>query len=315
MRDPYEVLGVPKDADEDRIKKAYRALAKKHHPDLHPGDKTALAKFQEIQGAYDILSDKEKRRRFDAGEIDASGAERPPRNFYRAYADGSGGDGAKYHGFGAAGPEGDIDLDDLFSMFGGAAAGARGRGGARSGFKMPGADVSYTLRVSFLDAANGARQRLTLPDGRTIDVTIPEGTHDRQTLRLKGQGQPGIGGGDAGDAYIEIHVEPHAFFTRKDTDVTVEVPVTLDEAVLGAKIEVPTVSGTVSLTVPKGSNTGTTLRLKGRGILDSRTKSRGDQYVKLKVVLPDAPDDALTKFVEEWVKTHKYDVRGKAGMR
>jgi DnaJ-class molecular chaperone len=179
---------------------------------------------------------------------------------------------------------------------------------------MPGADVSYTLRVGFLDAANGARQRITLPDGRAIDVNIPEGTHDRQTLRLKGQGQPGMGGGEAGDAYIEIHVEPHAFFTRKDNDVHVEVPVTVDEAVLGAKIEVPTVSGTVNLTVPAGSNTGTTLRLKGRGILDSRTKARGDQYVKLKVVLPDSPDDELRSFVEQWAKTHKYDVRRKAGM-
>jgi DnaJ-class molecular chaperone len=313
MRDPYEVLDVPKDADEDRIKKAYRALAKKHHPDLHPGDKSALAKFQEVQGAYDILSDKEKRRRYDAGEIDASGAEKPPRNFYRSYADGAG-DSSKYYNFSEGA---DVDLDDLFSMFGGAAGGmgggARGRGG-RTGFKMPGADVSYTLRVGFLDAANGARQRITLPDGRAIDVTIPEGTHDRQTLRLKGQGQPGIGGGEPGDAYIEIHVEPHAFFTRKDNDVHIEVPVTLDEAVLGAKIEAPTVSGTVSLTVPPGSNTGTTLRLKGRGILDSRTKARGDQYVKLKVVLPDAPDEELRSFIEQWAKTHKYDVRRKAGM-
>jgi DnaJ-class molecular chaperone len=310
MRDPYEVLGVPKDADDDRIKQAYRALAKKHHPDLHPGDKSAQAKFQEVQGAYDILSDKEKRRRYDAGEIDASGAEKPPRNFYRSYADGAG-DSGKYHNFGEGA---DVDLDDLFSMFGGGAAGgARGRGG-RTSFKMPGADVSYTLRVGFLDAANGARQRITLPDGRTIDVNIPEGTHDRQTLRLKGQGQPGMGGGDPGDAYIEIHVEPHAFFTRKDNDVHVEIPVTLDEAVLGAKIEAPTVSGTVTLTVPPGSNTGTTLRLKGRGILDSRTKGRGDQYVKLKVVLPDDPDEELRSFVEQWAKTHKYDVRRKAGM-
>jgi DnaJ-class molecular chaperone len=313
MKDPYEVLGVPKDADEDRIKKAYRELAKKHHPDLHPGDQSALAKFQEVQSAYDLLSDKEKRRRFDAGEIDASGAERPPRNFYRSYADG--GEGAKYYGFGGGGEAGDIDLDDLFSMFGGAGRGAGG-GGRRGGaqFKMAGADVSYTLRVPFLEAAIGARQRITLPDGRTIDVNIPEGTHDRQTLRLKGQGQPGMGGGEAGDAYIEIHVEPHAFFTRKDNDVHVEVPVTLDEAILGAKIEVPTVSGAVTLTVPKGSNTGTTLRLKGRGILDQRAKTRGDQYVKLKVVLSDKPDEELTNFIETWAKTHKYDVRRKAGM-
>ena len=306
---------MPRDADEDRIKKSYRELAKKHHPDLHPGDKTALAKFQEVQGAYDLLSDKEKRRRFDAGEIDASGAERPPRSFYRDYAET--GDGAKYHE--AFGEGGSINLDDLFAAFGEARAAegatrGRRRGAGRGGFQMPGADVSYTLRVSFLDAANGARQRLTLPDGRTIDVNIPEGTRDRQTLRLKGQGQPGIGGGEPGDAYVEIHVEPHAYFTRKDNDVTVEIPVTLDEAVLGARIEVPTVGGPVALTVPKGSNTGTTLRLKGRGILDSRSKTRGDQYVRLKVVLPEAPDPELQEFVERWAPKNRYDVRRKAGM-
>ncbi len=312
MPDPYEVLGVAKDADPDAIKKSYRERAKKLHPDLHPGDKTALEKFQELQSAYDLLSDPEKRRRFDAGEIDEAGQERPPRQYYRSYAET--GEGAKYYDvFGEGG--GQFSAEDIFGdLFGQAAqAGARGRR-QRANIRMAGADVSYTLRVPFLEAANGARRRITLPDGRTIDVAIPEGTRDRQTLRLKGQGEPGIGGGPAGDAFIEIHIEPHAFFTRKDNDIHVEVPVTLYEAVQGAKIEVPTVGGPVALTVPAGSNTGTALRLRGRGVLDTRTKARGDQFVKLKVVLPDPPDEALKSFVEGWAKDHPYDVRGKAGM-
>jgi DnaJ-class molecular chaperone len=312
MRDPYEVLGVAKDATADAIKKSYRELAKKLHPDLHPGDKKALEKFQELQTAYDLVSDPEKRRRFDAGEIDAAGQERPPRQYYRSYAET--GDGAKYYDvFGEGG--GQFSAEDIFAdLFGGGAAAGGGRERRRAHIRMPGADVSYTLRVPFLEAANGARRRITLPDGRSIDVAIPEGTRDRQTLRLKGQGEPGIGGGPAGDAFIEIHIEPHAFFTRKDNDIHVEVPVTLYEAVEGAKIEVPTVGGPVSLTVPAGSNTGTTLRLRGRGVLDSRTKARGDQFVRVKVVLPDAPDESLRSFVEGWAKNHPYDVRGKAGM-
>ncbi len=315
MRDPYAVLGVAKDADAAAIKKAYRELAKKLHPDLHPGDKGALEKFQELQTAYDILSDAEKRRRFDAGEIDEAGQERPPRQYYRSYAET--GEGAKYHDvFGEGGGGGYSAEDifaDLFGAGGGPAGGGRGRR-QRANVRMPGADVSYTLRVPFLEAANGARRRITLPDGRSIDVAIPEGTRDRQTLRLKGQGEPGFGGGPAGDAFIEIHIEPHAFFTRKDNDIHVEVPVTLYEAVEGARIEVPTIGGPVSLTVPAGSNTGTTLRLRGRGVLDSRTKTRGDQFVRLKVVLPDAPDDGLKSFVEGWAKDHPYDVRTKSGM-
>ncbi len=315
MRDPYEVLGLAKDASADAIKKAYRERAKKLHPDLHPGDKSALEKFQELQSAYDLLSDPEKRRRFDAGEIDEAGQERPPRQYYRSYADA--GEGAKYYDvYGEGGGPG-FSAEDVFAdLFGQAAAQGAARGGRRqrASIRMPGADVSYTLRVGFLEAANGGRRRITLPDGRTIDVAIPEGTRDRQTLRLKGQGEPGIGGGEPGDAFIEIHIEPHAFFTRKDNDIHVEVPVTLYEAVEGAKIEVPTVGGPVALTVPAAANTGTTLRLRGRGVLDSRTRTRGDQFVKLTVVLPDAPDDDLKSFVKNWAKDHPYDVRKKAGM-
>lgn len=296
--DPYTVLGVARDATPAQIKAAYRRLAKKHHPDLNPGDAAAADRFREIAAAHDLLSDPEKRARFDRGEIDQDGQERPARGFYRDFAEGPG--GATYTG----GP--DLSAEDLFAEL----FGRMGGTGGRSGGKARGADVSYTLRVDFLDAVNGGRRRLTLPDGRELEVTIPPGTHDRQTLRLKGQGQSGFGGGPAGDAYVEVHVQPHAIFTRKDSDIHVEVPVTLKEAVLGARIQVPTVSGPVMLTVPKGANTGTTLRLRGKGVpgraggpaggQPSGDQPAGDQYVRLKVMLPETPDPELIRFVEGW---------------
>jgi DnaJ-class molecular chaperone len=312
MTDPYETLGVERTASAAEIRAAYRKLAKAHHPDLHPGDKDAEARFKEISAAHELLKDPEKRARFDCGEIDASGAERADRPFYRAYADGESGDGAQYwrHASGEGGGAGGFGAEDLFSeLFG------RGRAGPGGGqFRMRGQDVTYTLRCAFLDAVNGARRRVTLSDGKTLDVDIPAGTRDRQTLRLKGQGMPGIGGGETGDAYIEIHIEPHAFFTRKDEDIHVELPVTLPEAVLGAKVRAPTVDGHVALTVPPGSNTGDTLRLRGKGVQRPKGGGRGDQYVTLKVVLPDEPDDALKSFLEDWSQTHGYDVRSRAGM-
>lgn len=317
MRDPYEVLGVAKNATADEIKKAYRKLAKKLHPDLNPGKKEIEAQFKEVGGAYDILSDVEKRRRFDAGEIDASGQERPQRQYYRQYAQSD--DGRRYTGdFG--GDDAGFAEDLFAEMFararagqagGGAAGGPGGRGG---GFRMPGGDVTYMLEVPFIEAAAGAKRRLTLPDGRTLDVNIPAGTQDRQMLRLKGQGMPGHGGGPAGDAYIEIHVQPHAHFRRKDNDIHLDVPVTLQEAVLGGRIDVPTIDGKVSVTVPAGSNAGSSLRLRGRGIVDQRSGQRGDQYVHLSVVLPEDKDGALKKAVEDWAKDHAYDVRVKAGL-
>lgn len=306
MKSPYDVLGVPSTASQEEIRKAYRALAKKCHPDLHPGDKQAEDRFKEVTAAYDFLSDAEKRARFDRGEIDASGAERRERSFYRAYGDGSA--GASYSPFGDEGASGFGAEDvfaDIFGRFGG--------GGGRTQFRMQGADVTYTLRCAFLDAVSGASKRITFPDGKALDVTIPKGTRDRQTLRLKGQGMAGIGGGPPGDAYIEVHVEPHAFFTRKDDNIHVEVPVTLAEAVLGARIRVPTVDGPVTLTVPPGSNSGSTLRLRGKGV-PAAGGGRGDQYVTLKVVLPDKPDDELREFLRTWGPAHPYDVRSKEGM-
>jgi DnaJ-class molecular chaperone len=172
-----------------------------------------------------------------------------------------------------------------------------------------GADVSYSLPVSFIDAAKGAKKRVTVGDGHTIDLTIPAGVRDRQTLRLKGQGMPGFEGGPAGDAYVEVHIQPHPFFERKDNNIHLELPVSLAEAVLGGRIEVPTIDGPVSMTVPKGSNSGSTLRLKGRGIVDPKSGQRGDQYVRLRVVLPKTPDAELEDFVRRWSAEHSYDPR------
>jgi DnaJ-class molecular chaperone len=304
MTDPYFVLGVAKTASEDEIRKAFRKLAKKHHPDLNPGDKAAEAKFKEISQANEILSDAEKRRRFDAGEIDATGQEMPPRGFYRDQAGGP--SGRKYQR--AGGHEEFVDMGGIFSEMFGERRGGFGFGGAE-GFDMGGLPVSYTLSVPFLVAARGGKQRVGLPDSRTLDIDVPEGTRDGTTLRLKGQGMPGAKGQPAGDAFVEIRVQPHAFFEARDNDIHVEVPVTLREAVLGDRIKVPTVGGSVMLSVPAGSNTGTTLRLKGRGLLDRKSGQRGDQYVKLKVVLPDKPDDQLKAFLDSWEAGKTQDAR------
>ncbi len=307
MTDPYAVLGVAKTASADEIQKAFRKLAKKYHPDLNPGDKTAEAKFKEIAQANELLSDAEKRRRFDAGEIDASGQEMPPRGFYR---DQAGGPGGKYQRGG--GHEAFVDMGDIFSqMFGDRRGGFRSEGGEAGfgGFDMGGLPVTYTLAVPFLVAARGGKQRVNLPDGKTLDIDVPEGTTDGQTLRLKGQGMPGSRGQPPGDAYVEIRVLPHAFFEARDNDIHVELPVTVSEAVLGGRVKVPTVGGAVMLNVPPGSNTGTSLRLKGRGLLDRKSGQRGDQYVKLKVVLPDKPDDKLKAFLDSWEGGRTYDPR------
>jgi curved DNA-binding protein CbpA len=201
-------------------------------------------------------------------------------------------------------------FEDIFSDLFGGGFGAR-RGG---GIKQKGADVSYSLKIGFIEAANGARKRVQIGEGRTLDITIPPGTEDGQTLRLKGQGLPGFGGAPAGDAYVEVKVEPHPFFTRKDKDLQLDLPVSLVEAVLGGTVQVPTLAGKVSMKVPPGANTGTTLRLKGKGVPDRRGGAAGDLYVKLRVVLPEQPDAELKAFVEKWAENHAYDPRAKAGM-
>jgi len=290
MKDPYETLGVNRSATDKEIKDAFKKLARKFHPDLHPGDREAESKFKDISAANDLLKDAEKRRRFDAGEIDAAGAERPRERFYRDFAD-----GPAYASHAAQ--DGFSDNEELEEFLARAFSGGRL---SQATFRARGQDLSYVLPVAFLDVANGAVRTITLPEGKTLQVTIPEGAEDRQTLRLKEQGMPGFGSGPSGDAYVELHVEPHPFFNRKDDNIHVEVPVTLKEAVLGARIEVPTVGGPVAVTVPKGSNTGSILRLRDRGIRNRKSGQRGHQFITLKVVLPAAEEPDLVAFLEAW---------------
>lgn len=293
-RNPYEVLGVKKEATDQEIRRVYRNLAKKFHPDLNPGNKQAEARFKEISAAYDILSDKEKRARYDRGEIDESGTEKPRAYSYQDFAAGE--PGAKYRAGEGVPPE---DLDDLFAFF----RRGQGREGAEN-IRMRGADRHYTLTVDFSDAVNGARQRLELAPGKSLDVSIPPGVRDGQVLRLKEQGGPGIGGGPNGDALIEIRVAPHPLFRREGDDIHLDLPVTLGEAVLGGRVTVPTPSGAVTMTIPPHSNTGTILRLRGKGV-----GRKGDTLVTLKVVLPEGADSELDDFLRQWAGKHTYDPR------
>jgi DnaJ-class molecular chaperone len=296
MTDPYVALGVERSASDQEIKAAFKKLARQFHPDLHPDDIEAEARFKQVSSAYDLLKDKEKRRRFDAGEIDASGQETPQHRYYRDYSARPDGSHAEQDGFAS-----EEDLEEFLARAFGGGHGGRTGGRARyAEFKARGADASYVLPVGFLEAANGAERTVTLPDGKSLKVKIPEGAEDRQMLRLKGQGMPGFGGGPAGDAYVELHVEPHAFFRRKDDNIHLTVPVTLKEAVLGGTIAVPTVDGQVNLKVPKGSNTGTKMRLKEKGIRNRRSGKRGHQYVELQVVLPDGEEPELEDFLKDW---------------
>jgi DnaJ-class molecular chaperone len=288
--DPYTTLGVKKDATQDDIQKAYRRLAKKLHPDLNPGNKAAEDKFKEVSAAYNLLSDPDKRSRFDRGEIDGSGTERPRQQYYRDFADRDGWSAytsnAGFADFGDYAGTEDI-LSEIF--------GRQGRGGRR----RRGQDARYHLELSFLDAVNGGKQSIVLPDGTTLDLSIPPGTRDGQILRLKGKGHPAVGEGPPGDALIEISVLPHPYFTRKGDDIYLDLPISLKEAVQGAKLKVPTPNGAVTVAVPKWSSTGRVLRLKGRGVSGS-DGSKGDQYVKLMLMLPQKPDPKLEAFIKQW---------------
>jgi DnaJ-class molecular chaperone len=281
MKDPYEILGVARAATPDEIRKAYHRLAKKLHPDLNPGDKSAESRFKEVASAYDLLSDAEKRRRFDSGEIDASGAEAPPKKYYRDYA----AEGPTYDS--PSGYADFVDHDDFLSeIF------------RRQTRRARGSDLHYSLAVDFLDAVNGATKRITLPEGGSLDVTITAGIQQGQVLRLRGKGAPSPGEGEAGDALVEISIHPHPYFTRHGDNIHLDLPVTFAEAVLGAEIKTPTPTGPVILTAPKGSNTGTVLRLKGRGA--PRAGGRGDLLVKLKIMAPTEPNPELDAFLAAW---------------
>ena len=305
-QDPYQELGVSRQASADEIKKAFRKLAKQLHPDKNPGDKAAEERFKRISAAFDLLGDDDKRKKFDRGEIDADG-----RETMRGYAGGDpfGGQGGFRGGPGGqagASFEG-VDLNDILGEMFGARGGQRGGFGGFRGEPPPpqrGADVRAQLEIDLEDAIQGARKRISFSDGRTIDVTIPKGAAEGQVLRLKGQGSPGRAG--AGDALIELVIRPHPIFRREGDNLVMDLPVSVPDAVLGAKIEAPTPEGPVTLTVPKGSNAGSTLRLKGRGLAHAKGGGRGDLMARLQIVLPDKPDSELEQFAETWRKDRPY---------
>lgn len=278
--DPYTVLGVARTATDDEIRRAFRRLAKELHPDVNPGADSE-ERFKRIVSAQDFLLDAERRRRYDRGEIDAKGepvfAARPTRT------------GRAHRGFE------DFGLADVFTEVFGS---DRGRGGGR------GQDVRYSLEVDFLEAVNGARKRVTLPDGGILDLAVPEGVVDGQVLRLRGKGGPGL---EPGDALVEIKVRSHPVYKRAGDDLVFDVPVTIDEAVLGAKIEVETPTGRVQLTLPKGTNSGTVFRLKGKGVRNASSGITGDCLVSTRIVLPPSVDETLSYFMSEWRQKHKYD--------
>ncbi len=296
--DLYEALGIARAASADALREAHRLLAKKYHPDLNPGDAAAEETFKRVQRAYDILSDEEMRRQYDAGEIDSEGNE-TPRRFYREYA--SAGGEQPYHS--TAG------FDDLGGVF----ADLFGRHGPDGGenvhIRMRGGDVYYTMEISFLEAVNGAKKRVVMPDGKALDIAVPAGVRDGEMLRLGGKGGPGLGGAEPGDAYVKIHVIPHLQFRQVGNDIHLDLRVALHEAVLGAKVPAPTAGGQVMVTIPPGSNSGSMLRLKGKGVPAQGARKAGDQIVTLRVVLPEEPDAALKTFLQDWAKDHTYDPR------
>ena len=301
MEDPYKTLGVSRDASQDDIRRAYRALAKQHHPDLNPGNAKAEELFKTVAAANELLSDPEKRGQFDRGEIDAAGRDQASQPSYRHYAEGE--PGRRYGRAGS--PPGGWSAEDLDDMFGSIFNEGHRPGGKTRRY---GRDELYALTADFLEAVNGTTRRLTLPEGRTLDVKIPPGTADGQVLRLRGQGNKGANGGSDGDALIEIHVTPHRYFARNDQDIRLELPVTLSETVLGGSVEVPTPGGPVRMRIPPHSDSGTELRLRGRGVPAHGGRAAGDMYATLRVVLG-TPDAALEEFLRNWTPEHPADPR------
>ena len=301
--DPYKELGVSRQAGADDIRKSFRKLAKQLHPDQNPGDKAAEERFKRVTGAFDILGDPQKKARFDKGEIDADGREAGgfnPGGFR------PGGAGGGFSGFGGGGPQGGFsgrfegaDFDEILGdMFSG--RGPRGAGG----FSGKGADLRSKLEIDLEEAIQGGPKRVAFADGRAIDLTIPRGAVEGQVLRLKGQGQPGPRG--PGDALIELAIKAHPIFKLDGADLRMDLPVSIPDAVLGAKVDAPTPEGSVSLGIPKNTSSGAVLRLKGRGAVDPSTGSRGDLFARVMLALPEGDDAALTAFAETWRKQRPY---------
>lgn len=282
--DPYAALGIPKSSSADEVRKAYRKLAKELHPDVRPNDKAATERFKRVTAAFNLLSDETQRARFDRGEIDADGNERA------TFQPGGGGFGG-FAGARTRGQRGDV-FEDLFD-------GLFTRGGGRQGFgPQRGEDVRYRMEVDFLDAVNGGRRRVTMSDGRSLDLAIPAGLTSGQTLRLKNQGLPGANNGPAGDALVEITVGQHPVFRREGDDIRMDLRISLAEAVEGGKAPVNTPSGMVSLSIPPGSNSGDILKLRGKGV--QTRPNPGDLLVRLFIVLPKKDDAELKAFVKGW---------------
>jgi DnaJ-class molecular chaperone len=297
-QDPYQELGVPRTASADEIRRAFRKLAKQYHPDRNPGDKAAEERFKRISAAFDLLGDAEKRKKFDAGEIDAEG-----RETMRGFQGNPFGQG----GF-RQGDFENIDLSDILGeMFGGRGA---GRAGGFGGFPpQRGADVRARLEIDLEDSIGGGKRRLSFSDGRTLDVTIPKGAADGQVLRLKGQGSPGRAG--PGDALIELSIRPHPIYRREGDNLVMDLPVSAPDAILGGKVQAPTPDGPVTLSIPPGSNSGSVLRLKGKGLPSARS-GRGDLMAHLVVMLPDKVDPELKSFAESWRAERPYEPRRRA---
>ena len=301
---------MARSASADEIRRAFRKLAKQYHPDKNQGDKAAEERFKRVSSAFDLLGDEDKRKKFDRGEIDADGRE-TMRGFSGepfgrgGFNGGPGGASAHFEG---------VDLNDIlgemFGRGGGNGGGGRGFGGFGGGAPAKGADVRAKLEIDLEEAIAGARKRIGFSDGRTIEVTIPKGASDGQTLRLKGQGSPGRGG--SGDALIELSIRPHPVYRREGDALVMDLPVSVPDAVLGAKVQAPTPDGPVTLTVPKGSNSGSTLRLKGRGLPDAKG-ARGDLLARIQVTLPETPDAELERFAETWRQDRPYTPRRKGG--
>ncbi len=303
-QDPYSELGVARGASADEIRKSFRKLAKTHHPDANPNNKASEERFKRVTAAFDILGDEAKRKKFDRGEIDADGRETHPG--FRPGAGGGGFRPGPNTGAGSGDFEG-VNFDDILGeMFGrGGGPGGAGAGGRRGFGAAKGADVRARLDIDLEDAIRGVTRRITFGDGKSLDVTIPKGAAEGQVLRLRGQGQPGRGG-PAGDALIELAIKPHPLYRREGPDLHMDLPISVPDAVLGAKVDAPTPDGPVTLTVAPHSNSGAVLRLKGRGAVDAGSGHRGDLFARLIIALPDPPDADLDRFAEIWRKDRPY---------
>ncbi len=312
-QDPYSELGVSRGASQEEIRKSFRKLAKALHPDQNPGDPKAEERFKRVSAAFDIVGDPAKRKKYDRGELDADGRETHPG--FRPGGPGGGspfGAGGPFQGGFRGGDADGVNFDDILGeMFGRGGGAGAAAGGRTRGFAAKGPDVRARLEIDLEDAIKGATRRITFGDGKSLDVTIPKGASEGQVLRLRGQGQAGRGGGAPGDALIELAIRPHPLYRREGADLHMDLPIALPDAVLGAKVDAPTPDGAVSLTVPKGANSGATLRLRGRGGVDPDGGRRGDLFARLMIVLPEPPGPELEHFAEIMRKDRPYTPRRK----